>query len=115
MRIADVQLTFPAILIALLVNGVAKSVFGNRLDAMSTLAVLVVAIGLVVYFQVSTPIFLTPDNLRNIAQATAPTAIVAGSIELMAAPSVATRLPTMRSVGSSSRTTTITLYGAHSA
>ncbi|MDB5637427.1 MAG: transporter permease, partial [Bradyrhizobium sp.] len=40
-RIADVQLTFPAILIALLVNGVVKSVFGNRLDAMSTLAVLV--------------------------------------------------------------------------
>ena len=38
MRIADVQLTFPAILIALLINGVAKSVFGNRLDAMSTLA-----------------------------------------------------------------------------
>src|ERR1700694_5078994 len=30
MRIADVQLTFPAILIALLVNGVAKSVFGHR-------------------------------------------------------------------------------------
>ena len=29
MRIADVQLTFPAILIALLINGVAKSVFGN--------------------------------------------------------------------------------------
>src|ERR1700742_426124 len=28
MRIADVQLTFPAILIALLVNGVVKSVFG---------------------------------------------------------------------------------------
>jgi len=39
MRIADVQLTFPAILIALLINGVVKSVFGNRLDAMSTLAV----------------------------------------------------------------------------
>ena len=33
MRIADVQLTFPAILIALLVNGVVKSVFGNHLDA----------------------------------------------------------------------------------
>src|SRR5216683_6468373 len=31
MRIADVQLTFPAILIALLINGVVKSVFGNRL------------------------------------------------------------------------------------
>jgi simple sugar transport system permease protein len=43
-------------------------------------SVLVVAIGLVVYFQVSTPLFLTPDNLRNIAQATAPTAIVAVGI-----------------------------------
>ena len=49
--IADVQLSFPAILIALLVNGVAKSVFGNRLDAMSTLAVLVVAIGLSFWVQ----------------------------------------------------------------
>ena len=51
MRIADVQLTFPAILIALLVNGIAKSVFGNRLDATSTLAVLVVAIGLSFWVQ----------------------------------------------------------------
>ena len=51
MRVADVQLTFPAILIALLVNGVAKSVFGDRLDAMSTLAVLVVAIGLSFWVQ----------------------------------------------------------------
>src|SRR5688572_7621132 len=42
--------------------------------------VFVVAIGLVVYFQASTPIFLTSDNLRNIAQATAPTAIVAVGI-----------------------------------
>jgi peptide/nickel transport system permease protein len=51
MRIADVQLTFPAILIALLVNGVAKSLFGNRLGAMSTLAVLVLAIGLSFWVQ----------------------------------------------------------------
>jgi peptide/nickel transport system permease protein len=51
MRIADVQLTFPAILIALLINGVVKSVFGNRLDAMSTLAVLVLAIGLSFWVQ----------------------------------------------------------------
>ncbi len=51
MRIADVQLTFPAILIALLVNGVAKSVLGNRLDAVSTLVVLVVAIGLSFWVQ----------------------------------------------------------------
>jgi peptide/nickel transport system permease protein len=34
MRIADVQLTFPAILIALLVNGVAKSVFGSTCRSM---------------------------------------------------------------------------------
>jgi peptide/nickel transport system permease protein len=51
MRIADVQLTFPAILIALLVNGVAKSVFGNHLDAIGTLAVLVCAIGLSFWVQ----------------------------------------------------------------
>jgi len=51
MRIADVQLTFPAILIALLVNGVAKSVFGNRLDAVSMLLVLVLAIGLSFWVQ----------------------------------------------------------------
>ena len=43
-------------------------------------SVLIVAIGLVVYFQASTPLFLTTDNLRNIAQATAPTAIVAVGI-----------------------------------
>jgi peptide/nickel transport system permease protein len=46
MRIADVQLTFPAILIALMVNGIAKSILGNKLDPMSMLAVLVLAIGL---------------------------------------------------------------------
>ena len=51
MRIADVQLTFPAILIALLIDGVVKSLFGNQLDAMGTLAVLVVAIGLSFWVQ----------------------------------------------------------------
>ncbi len=51
MRIADVQLTFPAILIALLVNGVVKSVFGDRLNAMSTLGLLVFAIGLSFWVQ----------------------------------------------------------------
>ncbi len=51
MRIADVQLTFPAILIALLVNGIAKSLFSNRLDAVSMLAVLVFAIGLSFWVQ----------------------------------------------------------------
>ncbi len=51
MRIADVQLTFPAILIALLINGIVKSMFGNRLDAMSMLGVLVLAIGLSFWVQ----------------------------------------------------------------
>jgi peptide/nickel transport system permease protein len=51
MRIADVQLTFPAILIALLIDGVAKSVFSNRLDSTGTLLVLVVAIGLSFWVQ----------------------------------------------------------------
>ena len=51
MRIADVQLTFPAILIALLVNGIAKSVLGNKLDPMHMLAVLVLAIGLSFWVQ----------------------------------------------------------------
>jgi peptide/nickel transport system permease protein len=51
MRVADVQLTFPAILIALLVNGVVKSVFGNHLDSASMLGVLVLAIGLSFWVQ----------------------------------------------------------------
>ncbi len=51
MRIADVQLTFPPILIALLVNGVAKSLSGNRLDWLSMLVVLVLAIGLSFWVQ----------------------------------------------------------------
>jgi peptide/nickel transport system permease protein len=51
MRIADVQLTFPAILIALLIDGVAKSALGNHLDAGGTLTVLVVAIGLSFWVQ----------------------------------------------------------------
>ena len=54
----------------------ARDAFLHRREA----SVLIVAIGLVVYFQAATPIFLTPDNLRNIAQATAPTAIVAVGI-----------------------------------
>jgi peptide/nickel transport system permease protein len=51
MRVADVQLTFPAVLIALLVNGVAKSVFGNRLNENSMLLVLVFSIGLSFWVQ----------------------------------------------------------------
>ena len=51
MRIADVQLTFPAILIALLVDGVAKAVLGGQLDPRTTLTVLVLSIGLSFWVQ----------------------------------------------------------------
>jgi peptide/nickel transport system permease protein len=51
MRIADVQLTFPAILIALLIDGVVKSILGGQLDAATVLAVLVFSIGLSFWVQ----------------------------------------------------------------
>jgi len=51
MRIADVQLTFPAILIALLVDGVAKSALGGHLDPPTMLSVLVFSIGLSFWVQ----------------------------------------------------------------
>lgn len=51
MRIADVQLTFPAILIALLVDGVVKSILGSGLDAATILSVLVFSIGLSFWVQ----------------------------------------------------------------
>lgn len=51
MRIADVQLTFPAILIALLVDGVVKAVLGGQLDEVTTLSVLVFSIGLSFWVQ----------------------------------------------------------------
>jgi simple sugar transport system permease protein len=54
----------------------AMDAFLRRREA----SVFVVAAGLVVYFQAATPLFLSTDNLRNIAQATAPTAIVAVGI-----------------------------------
>jgi len=46
-------------------------------------SVLIVAIGLLIYFQIITPIFLTHDNLVNIAQAAAPGAIVSVGIVLL--------------------------------
>jgi peptide/nickel transport system permease protein len=51
MRIADVQLTFPAILIALLVDGVAKAVLGGHLEPATMLSVLVFSIGLSFWVQ----------------------------------------------------------------
>ena len=46
-------------------------------------SVLIVAVGMALYFRASHDVFLSHDNLRNIAQATAPTAIVAVGIVLL--------------------------------
>jgi simple sugar transport system permease protein len=46
-------------------------------------SVLIVAVGVMIYFQTQTSIFLTEGNLQNIAQATGPTAIVAAGIVLL--------------------------------
>jgi peptide/nickel transport system permease protein len=51
MRIADVQLTFPAILIALLVDGTAHALFGQYRDESVTIWVLVLSIGLSFWVQ----------------------------------------------------------------
>src|SRR5690349_23684282 len=46
-------------------------------------SVLIVALALMVYFEYNRSVFLTESNLLNIAQATAPTAIVATGIVLL--------------------------------
>ena len=51
MRIADVQLSFPAILIALLIDGVARAVLPRDAQTGVALAVLVLAIGLANWVQ----------------------------------------------------------------
>src|SRR3546814_19991638 len=51
MRIADVQLTFPAILIALLIDGLSRSVLPRELHADIWFYVLVLAIGLSFWVQ----------------------------------------------------------------
>lgn len=51
MRVADVQLTFPAILIALVVDGVAKAALGSQMDASAAIWLIVVSIGLSFWVQ----------------------------------------------------------------
>ncbi|WP_284179609.1 ABC transporter permease [Rhabdaerophilum sp. SD176] len=51
MRIADVQLTFPAILIALLIDGVAQGLFRGLPREQSAIPVLVISIGLSFWVQ----------------------------------------------------------------
>lgn len=51
MRVADVQLTFPAILIALVVDGVARASFGGALDVGPLIGLIVISIGLSFWVQ----------------------------------------------------------------
>ncbi len=51
MRLADIQLTFPAILIALLIDGIATAVIGGKGDAFTAYAVLTLSIGLSFWVQ----------------------------------------------------------------
>jgi len=51
MRIADVQLTFPAILIALLIDGVVTALIGSQGDADTAYFVLILSIGLSFWVQ----------------------------------------------------------------
>jgi peptide/nickel transport system permease protein len=51
MRIADVQLSFPAILIALLIDGVARAILPRDAQTGVALAVLILAIGLANWVQ----------------------------------------------------------------
>jgi peptide/nickel transport system permease protein len=51
MRIADIQLTFPAILIALLIQGVARAVLGDVSDDTSVFWILTLSVGLSFWVQ----------------------------------------------------------------
>lgn len=51
MRIADIQLTFPAILIALLIQGVARAVLGDVSDEASVFWILTLSVGLSFWVQ----------------------------------------------------------------
>ena len=51
MRVADVQLSFPALLIALLIDGVARGVTGGQHDENDAVIVLIIAIGLSFWVQ----------------------------------------------------------------
>ncbi len=46
MRVADVQLTFPAILIAVMIDGVSRAILGDTARAEAAVIVLIIAVGL---------------------------------------------------------------------
>ena len=83
MRIADVQLTFPAILIALLIDGVARVLLGGHKGAGSESSILVISIGLSYWVQYARTVRGVTLVERNKEYVQAARLIGLGSFDIM--------------------------------
>jgi peptide/nickel transport system permease protein len=83
MRIADVQLTFPAILTALLIDGVARVLLGSHKGAGSEFSILVVSIGLSYWVQYARTVRGVTLVERNKEYVQAARLIGLGSFDIM--------------------------------
>ena len=83
MRIADVQLTFPAILIALLIDGVARVLLGGHKGAGSEFSILVISIGLSYWVQYARTVRGVTLVERNKEYVQAARLIGLGSFDIM--------------------------------
>jgi peptide/nickel transport system permease protein len=83
MRIADVQLTFPAILTALLIDGVARVLLGSHKGAGSEFSILVVSIGLSYWVQYARTVRGVTMVERNKEYVQAARLIGLGSFDIM--------------------------------
>ena len=73
MRVADIQLTFPAILIAVMVDGISRAAFGQADHNRVAMLVLILAIGLSGWVQYARPVrgaTLVERNREYVAAAT---------------------------------------------
>lgn len=73
MRVADIQLTFPAILIAVIVDGVSRAAFGQADRDKAAVLVLILAIGLSGWVQYARPVrgaTMVERNREYVAAAT---------------------------------------------
>lgn len=51
MRIADVQLAYPALLLAMMIDGAARSVLGQQRDVKTAIAIVIISIGIAFWVQ----------------------------------------------------------------
>ena len=51
MRIADVQLAYPALLLAMIIDGAARSVLGQQRDVKTAIAIVIISIGIAFWVQ----------------------------------------------------------------